>query len=128
MQEIPVEAVVSEAAVAAGVQALERIHGGHLHDMSPDEQQNARRHWRDQVEQVLHSVAATLADREELETGGRAILTFTDSEDESVEIGATFEPELQDAGNGEVQGTPAQILALTALQAIDDADEDDELN
>jgi hypothetical protein len=124
MQEIGVEAVVSEPAIAAGVPALERIHGGHLNDMSPDEQLTARRHWREQVEQILHSVAALLAARDAPYGAGRAVLTFTDSPDESVEIGATFEPELQDAGNGEVQGTPAQILALTALQAIDDVEDE----
>jgi hypothetical protein len=127
MEEIPVDAVQSEAAVTAGVEALERIHGGHLQDMSPDEQRVARQHWREQVEHVLHSVAARLA-AQDAPAGGRAVLVFTDSSDESVEIGARFDPDLQDAGNGEVQGTPAQILALTALQAIDDVEDADEID
>ena len=49
MDQIPVDLILSEASVRAGVGAMERIHGRHLASMTPQEQEEARGHWRAQV-------------------------------------------------------------------------------
>lgn len=128
MPETPADAILTEEAMAAGVAALERIHGGHLTAMSPEEQAEARAHWRAQVEQVLHAVAVTVAaPGGGRPGGGRAVLTFADGEEEgAVEVSAAFHPDLRDLGDGEVEGTPAQFLAITALQAIEEGVEEEE--
>ena len=56
MEQIPVDLITAEPSVLAGVAAMERIHGRHLADMTPQEQAQAREHWRAQVEQVLLAV------------------------------------------------------------------------
>ena len=122
MTDIPTAALLSEPAVAAGVSALEQIHGRHLSGMTPEEQETARGHWREQVEQVLHAVGATLSGGalDEQDGAGSALLTFSDRGGDDVEVSASFHPELRDLGDGSVEGTAAQVLALTALQAIED--------
>ena len=122
MSDIPTAALLSEQAINAGVAALEQIHGRHLSGMTAEEQQTARGHWREQVEQVLHAVGATLSGGPSApaEGGGSAVLTFSDQGGDDVEVSASFHPELHDLGDGSVEGTAAQVLALTALQAIED--------
>ncbi len=39
MEQIPVELIVSEESVRAGVSAMEHIHGRHLASMTPSEQE-----------------------------------------------------------------------------------------
>ena len=122
MTDIPTAALLSEQAIAAGVSALEQIHGRHLSGMTAEEQETARGHWRQQVEQVLHAVGSILAGGRGLPQpgGGSAVLTFSDQGGDDVEVSASFHPELKDLGDGSVEGTAAQVLALTALQAIED--------
>lgn len=121
MTDFPTAALLSPEAVAAGVSALEQIHGRHLSGMTPEEQETARGHWREQVEQVLHTVGATLSGGSGPQPGGgSAVLTFADQGGDDVEVSASFYPELRDLGDGSVEGTAAQVLALTALQAIED--------
>jgi hypothetical protein len=126
MDQIPLDLIVSEPSVSAGVAAMERIHGRHLADMSPDEQEQARGHWRAQVEEVLTAVRDAHGG-EGIEGGGRAVLTFTDAGGEEVDVGVVFEPDLRELQNGDVEGTPAQLLALSAIEAIaEEAEEDGE--
>ncbi|MEJ7891084.1 MAG: hypothetical protein WKF94_00390 [Solirubrobacteraceae bacterium] len=49
---------------------------------------------------------------------GRAIITLTDSEagDEEVDVSVEFSPQLEELGEDEVAGTPAQLLALEVLE------------
>src|SRR5439155_16031114 len=54
--QMPVDAILAEDSVAAGVAAMEQIHGRHLADMNADEQAQAREHWRRQVEEVIAAV------------------------------------------------------------------------
>ena len=124
MQEIPLDLIVSESSVAAGVAAMERIHGRHLADMSPDEQAQARDHWRGQVEEVLAAVRDAHAEMAEA-GGGRAVLTFADAGDDQVDVGVAFEPDLRELPNGDVEGTPAQLLALSAIEAIAEGEEEE---
>ena len=56
---------------------------------------------------------------------GRAIITLTDSEagDEEVDVSVEFSPQLEELGESEVAGTPAQLLALEVLEdAFGDAE------
>lgn len=48
-----------------------------------------------------------------------------DIDQDGVTVQASFHPELQDLGGGEVAGTPAQIAALELLEALGEAAEDE---
>jgi hypothetical protein len=117
------DALLSEESISAGVAALERIHGRHLADMTGDEQADARDHWRSQVEQVLTAVHD--ANVSPAAPGaGRAVISFTDAGDDRIDVSVAFQPDLEDMGDGQVAGTPAQVLALSALEALGDDDEE----
>jgi hypothetical protein len=121
---IPPDAIMSEESIAAGVAALEQIHGRHLADMTAEEQGDARDHWRSQVEQVLSAVRDALA-APAPPGAGRAVISFTDAGDDRIDVSVAFQPDLEDMGEGQVAGTPAQVLALSALEALgEDEDED----
>jgi hypothetical protein len=119
MTEILADTLLSEDSVRAGVAALERIHGHHLSDMDPAEQAEAREHWRQQVQEVLVAVHGTLAGPPDAGRG-RAVLSFSDGEGETIDVSATFQPQLRELGPEQVEGTPAQVLALAALQQLDE--------
>ena len=121
MTEIPADSLLAEDSVQAGVAALERIHGHHLADMQPGERDQARAHWREQVQEVLVAVHGTLASPP-TEGRGRAVISFSDGEGETIDVSATFQPQLRELGPEEVEGTPAQVLALAALQQLDDGE------
>ena len=121
MTDIPADSLLSEDSVRAGVEALEHIHGHHLADMAPEEQAGARAHWREQVQEILVAVHGELADPP-AEGRGRAVIAFTDGDGETIDVSATFQPQLREMGEQEVEGTPAQVLALAALQQLDDGD------
>lgn len=121
MPEVPSETILAETSIQAGVQALERIHGGHLADMSPQEQEEARLHWRQQVEQVLMAVHNEIVEPQGAR--GSAVIVFVDGEEDQIDVSVRFAPELRDLGNDQVEGTAAQILALTALAAVEESTE-----
>jgi len=121
-EQMPPDAILSEESITAGVAALERIHGRHLGDMTSDEQADARDHWRRQVEEILTAVHGLHADSPP-DGAGRAVISFTDAGDDRIDVSVAFQPDLEDMGDGEVAGTPAQVLALSALEALGD-DED----
>jgi len=54
---------------------------------------------------------------------GRAVIVLEDSGPEEIAIHATFFPQLQDLGGGEVGATPAQAAALELLEQISDDDD-----
>src|SRR5689334_13864211 len=118
MDQIPIDMILSEESVRAGLRAMERIHGRHLGQMSPPEQEEARAHWRMQVEDILSEVRDAYGDGQSSQLG-RAVITFLDQGGDQVEVGAAFVPELREVpGSEEVEGTPAQLLALSALQSL----------
>ena len=117
MDQIPTDMILSEQSVRAGLAAMERIHGRHLGDMSPSEQEQARTHWRDQVEQVLMAVRDVYVEPA-TEDRGYAVITLSDAGEDRIDVGVVFQPDLHELGNGDVEGTPAQVLALAALEAI----------
>ncbi len=125
MTDIPTAALLSEQAIHAGVAALEQIHGRHLSGMTAEEQQTARGHWREQVEQVLAAVREVYVEPP-TDDRGYAVITLSDAGEDRIDVGVVFQPDLQELGNGDVEGTPAQVLALAALEAIAAEGEDPE--
>jgi hypothetical protein len=123
MEQIPVDLILSEESVRAGMGAMERIHGRHLAQMSAQEQDEARNHWRVQVEDVLAAVRDAYGEGD-VDEVGRAVISFLDAGGDQVEVGASFVPELRELPGGEVEGTPAQLLALSALESLAAIDEE----
>src|SRR3954468_14635728 len=132
MTEIPADSLLTEDSVRAGVAALERIHGHHLADMDPDEKAPARAHWGDQgparapgpgqLQGVLAPGHSPLASPP-AEGRGRAVISFSDGADETIDVSATFQPQLRELGDDQVEGTPAQVLALAALQQLEEGND-----
>jgi hypothetical protein len=118
MTDIPADSLLSEDSVRAGVAALEAIHGHHLDDMDAEEQARARAHWREQVQEVLVAVHAAIAGPPG-DGRGRAVISFSDGADETIDVSATFQPQLRELSDDQVEGTPAQVLALAALQQLE---------
>lgn len=117
MDQIPTDMILSEQSVRAGLDAMQRIHGRHLGDMSAQEQEQARMHWREQVEQVLAAVRDVYVEPP-TDDRGYAVITLSDAGDDRIDVGVVFQPDLEEVGDGDVEGTPAQVLALAALEAI----------
>jgi hypothetical protein len=124
MEQIPTDLILSEESVRAGLAAMERIHGRHLGQMTAQEQEEARLHWREQVEDILAAVRDTFGEGPGVEQAGRAVITFLDSGEEQVEVSAAFVPEPRELPNGEVEATPAQFLALSALESLAEIDDE----
>src|SRR3954454_22450608 len=115
--QMPVDAILAEDSVAAGVAALEQIHGRHLADMTAEEQAEARDHWRREVEEVLAAVRAVHAG---LGAPGvaRAVITFAVRGDERVDVSVSFQPDLEELSDGQVARASAQGLRLQAAEAV----------
>jgi hypothetical protein len=112
---------LSEAAVGAAVNALAQRNSHHLESMSEAERADAVVHWRELALAVL--TAASAASAAAAAAGdqpgpGRAVIVLEDVDADGVAIHASFHPELEDLGNGEIAGTPAQIAALELLDAL----------
>jgi hypothetical protein len=110
----------------AAVAALAERNHHHLAQMSPAERQDAMTHWRELAVAVLTAAGAALGEEPADEDGdvpGRAVIVLEDSGPEEIAIHATFFPQLQDLGGGEVGATPAQAAALELLEQISDDDD-----
>jgi hypothetical protein len=119
------EDLLAEAPLEAAVAALAERNHHHLAQMSDVEREDAIAHWRQLAVAVLTAAGAAL--NEEGGNGdlpGRAVIVLEDSGPEEIAIHASFFPQLEDLGGGEVGATPAQAAALELLEQI--ADEDDE--
>jgi hypothetical protein len=120
------EDLLAEAPLEAAVAALAERNHHHLEQMSPAERQDAMSHWRQLAVAVLTAAGAALGDEPGDEPGdvpGRAVIVLEDSGPEEIAIHATFFPQLQDLGGGEVGATPAQAAALEMLEQISDEDD-----
>jgi hypothetical protein len=120
------EDLLAEAPLEAAVAALAERNHHHLAQMSPAERQDAISHWRQLAVAVLTAAGAALGDEPGDEPGevpGRAVIVLEDSGPEEIAIHATFFPQLQDLGGGEVGATPAQAAALELLEQISDEDD-----
>jgi hypothetical protein len=120
--------IISDASVDAAVAALAERNRHHLEAMTDAERVDAVAHWRDLAIAVLTAATAAIGSEPiaESEGLGRAVLVFEDAGGDDVNIHASFYPELEDLGGGEVAVTPAQAAALGLLQEIsgDEADEE----
>jgi hypothetical protein len=113
--------LLAEAPLEAAVAALAERNHHHLAQMSPTEQEEAMGHWRQLAVTVLTAAGAALQNGSENgDGGGRAVIVIEDSGPEEIAIHASFFPQLEDLGGGEVGATPAQAAALELLEQLSD--------
>ncbi len=109
-------------AVAAAVAALAERNRHHVEQMAPNEREDALVHWRELAITVLTAARSAVGDGngegDPADPHGRATIVLEDSGGEEVTVHATFWPEMQDLGGGEVAATPAQIAALELLDQL----------
>jgi hypothetical protein len=125
----------SDAALDAAVSALADRNAHHLDAMTDEERDSALHHWRDLSMTVFTAARATIAadidDPESLPIGGevddgngRAVIVLEDSgADQFTVHAALFPPPIQ-VSDDELSGTPAQLIALTLLNSLEETDED----
>ena len=118
--------LLGDAALQAAVDALAERNQHHLADMSERERADAVGHWRELAMTVL-TAARTAAGTPlgEADTGGRAAIILEDAGGDEITVHASFYPQLEDLGGGEVAATPAQATALELLEQL--AGDEDEL-
>jgi hypothetical protein len=116
--------LLADQTLDAAVGALAARNAHHLEGMDPAERDQAAAHWRALAVDVLTAARSTLPS-EDAEApaapegaAGRAVIVLEDAGDQNVAVHAAFHPDLQDLGDGQVAGTPAQITAMTMLQQL----------
>jgi hypothetical protein len=120
------EDLLAEAPLEAAVAALAERNHHHLAQMSPAERDDAIAHWRQLAVAVLTAAGAALQEdtaRNGDDGPGRAVIVLEDSGPEEIAIHASFFPQLEDLGGGQVGATPAQAAALELLEQISDDDD-----
>ena len=92
------------------------------------EQADALTHWRELAITVLTAARSATGAEGPIDgqMHGRATIVLEDSGGEEVTVHATFWPEMQDLGGGEVSATPAQIAALELLDQLAGDEEEPE--
>jgi hypothetical protein len=117
--------LLAGAPLDAAVAALAERNHHHLAQMSPAEREEAMAHWRQLAMTVLTAAgAALLQDGGSAGPDGRAVIVLEDAGPEEIAIHASFFPQLEDLGGGEVGATPAQAAALELLEQIAGDDDD----
>ena len=117
--------LLGDAALSAAVAALAERNQHHLADMSEAERADAVGHWRELAMTVL-TAARTASGPDPVEEGGRAAIVLEDAGGDEITVHASFYPQLEDLGGGEVAATPAQATALELLEQLAGGDEDHE--
>ena len=120
------EDLLAEAPLEAAVAALAERNHHHLAEMTPAERDDAIAHWRQIAVAVLTAAGAALQEEPSLngdDRPGRAVIVLEDSGPEEIAIHASFFPQLEDLGGGQVGATPAQAAALELLEQISDDDD-----
>jgi hypothetical protein len=120
------EDLLAEAPLEAAVAALAERNHHHLAEMTPAERDDAIAHWRQIAVAVLTAAGAALQEEPSMngdEGPGRAVIVLEDSGPEEIAIHASFFPQLEDLGGGQVGATPAQAAALELLEQISDDDD-----
>ena len=117
--------LLTDAALDAAVGALARRNHHHFDAMSDAERSQAIDTWRELATDVLVAVRSTLASESSeappaTATGGRAVLVFEDTGEEDVAIHAAFHPDLEEIGPEEFAGTPAQLVAVSLIEQLND--------
>ena len=120
--------LLADEPLSAAVAALAERNRHHLADMSPAEREDALEHWREIAVAVLTAARAALTDGRDqaVEAPGRAVIVLEDAGPDEVTVHASFYPQLEDLGGGEVAATPAQATALELLEQLAGGDEDHE--
>jgi hypothetical protein len=126
--QIDADLLLGDTALQAAVGALASRNQHHLEQMAPNEQSDALMHWRELARDVL--AAARAAVGEQGDTGaqggpGRAVIVLEDAGEDDVSVHVAFHPELQDLGDGQLAGTPAQVTAVALLDSLEGGDEDE---
>ena len=115
-------------AVEAAVAALAERNRHHVEQMSPEEREDALGHWRELAITVLTAARSAVGSESEgtdlAQPHGRATIVLEDAGGEEVTVHATFWPEMQDLGGGEIAATPAQVAALELLEQLTGEDEE----
>jgi hypothetical protein len=120
------EDLLAETPLEAAVAALAERNHHHLAQMSAAEREDAIAHWRQLAVTVLTAAGAALDDGaggDADDAAGRAVIVLEDAGPEEIAIHASFYPQLEDLGGGEVGATPAQAAALELLEQLSDEDE-----
>jgi hypothetical protein len=119
------EDLLAGAPLDAAVAALAERNHHHLAQMSAAEREDALEHWRQLAVTVLTAAGAALQEdgAEPTDGPGRAVIVLEDAGPEEIAIHASFFPQLEDLGGGEVGATPAQAAALELLEQISDEDD-----
>ena len=120
------EDLLAEGPLEAAVAALAERNHHHLAEMTPAERDDAIAHWRQIAVAVLTAAGAALQEESSVngdEGPGRAVIVLEDSGPEEIAIHASFFPQLEDLGGGQVGATPAQAAALELLEQISDDDD-----
>jgi hypothetical protein len=117
--------LLAGAPLEAAVAALAERNQHHLEQMNAAEREDAIGHWRQLALTVLTAAGAALDDDEEPvpAQGGRAVIVLEDAGSEEIAVHASFYPQLEDLGDGDVGATPAQAAALELLDGLSDDDE-----
>jgi hypothetical protein len=115
-------------AVEAAVAALAERNRHHAEQMSPEEREDALGHWRELAITVLTAARSAVGSDgdggDPAHPHGRATIVLEDAGGEEVTVHATFWPEMQDLGGGEIAATPAQVAALELLEQLTGEDEE----
>jgi hypothetical protein len=114
--------LLAGAPLEAAVAALAERNQHHLEQMNAAERDDAIAHWRQLAVTVLTAAGAALEDGDELgeADAGRAVIVLEDAGPEEISVHASFFPQLEDLGGGDVGATPAQAAALELLDQLSD--------
>jgi hypothetical protein len=117
---IDADALLGMRSVEAAVNALATRNQHHLATMGPEEQQEAANTWRQIAVDVLSAARDALAGQEaQAQQGaGRAVIVMEDQGGDEVGVHVTFMPQLEEQADGSIIGTPAQLAAMSLLEAM----------
>jgi hypothetical protein len=120
--------LLADAPLGAAVAALAERNRHHLEQMTDAEREDALAHWHDLAVAVLTAAGAALGngggEAADADAQGRAVIVLEDAGDDEVAVHASFFPQLEDRGGGEVLVTPAQAAALELLEAMTGPDDE----
>jgi hypothetical protein len=109
-------ALLGPTVIEAAVGALAQRNQHHLEQIDDKERSQALDTRRGLARDVLAAAHQALFGGQP--QPNRAILVFEDGGGEEVAVHASFTPQLQDMGEGQVAGSPAQITALSLLENL----------
>jgi hypothetical protein len=118
---------VADPRLGGAVAALAERNRHHLEQMTDAEREDALAHWHDLAVAVLTAAGAALGNGDEAadaDAQGRAVIVLEDAGEDEVAVHASFFPQLEDRGGGEVLVTPAQAAALELLEAMTGPDDE----